>query len=389
MDVKILFRKLSEKLKIDFEASALIYHQGSKGTYRENALKDFLREGKLPKRYGIGSGEIVGPFKETSKQSDLIIFDQMDGFSFIWDKDTQIYPIESVFGVIEVKSTLNKTEFLKALKNIKSTKELCPEESFTQRQNPFMRVSFQRPKPFGIVFGYSLGSNSLESLVKNLEEWEAENPKTYWPDLVVVLGEGLIMHHGSNISNWDLSTNEELIDAAKPYYIAYRDDSLFRFLSSVLKLCTQTHLGPVEFDRYFEPAEILGGHVLEHHNRFTQKGSDSVFRPTVDFIEQVIAEGEKMGMISHGDFFKVAIINDTPSLALHNADLKVYFYNPLDLKPFSIEDITIVEGQPLIEKPCIAPFVNITIDGHCYYIPMYYLNSATLEAIPGMTKNKL
>ena len=196
MDIKKVFRGISQKLQSDFEISSEINHQGNKGTYRESALRDFLLSGRLPKRFGIGTGEIIGPTRKVSKQSDLVIFDQLDGMSLVYDNDVQIYPIESIFGVIEVKSKLSKTELIKSLENIKSVKSLCPNESVTKITNSLISMTYQRPKSFGVVFAYALSNNSLESLLENLREWERENSKEYWPNLVVVLGEGILYHYG-------------------------------------------------------------------------------------------------------------------------------------------------------------------------------------------------
>jgi len=42
MDVKKVFRGISQKLQTDFEISAEINHQGNKGTYREVPYVNFL-----------------------------------------------------------------------------------------------------------------------------------------------------------------------------------------------------------------------------------------------------------------------------------------------------------------------------------------------------------
>jgi transposase InsO family protein len=47
-------------MRLDFEASAQVKHAGSKGTIRENNLRSFLAEGRLPAKCGLGAGEIVG-----------------------------------------------------------------------------------------------------------------------------------------------------------------------------------------------------------------------------------------------------------------------------------------------------------------------------------------
>lgn len=70
MDTKALFQAISGKMHADFKATAQVAHRGSKGTIRENILRKFLEEGRLPSKYGLGSGEIVGRIKDTSRQSD-------------------------------------------------------------------------------------------------------------------------------------------------------------------------------------------------------------------------------------------------------------------------------------------------------------------------------
>ena len=141
METKNVFRRLSKRMLEDFSISAEISHHGSKGTYRENTLKKFLSEGRLPTRYGIGTGEIVGPVHNVSRQSDLIIFDSLNGISLIYDENTQVYPIECVAGTIEVKSTLNKGEFIKSLENIKSVKKLAPRETTTKTLSGFVHIT--------------------------------------------------------------------------------------------------------------------------------------------------------------------------------------------------------------------------------------------------------
>ena len=52
-------------MRTDFDVSAQIKHSGSKGTVRENILRDFLAEGRLPTKYGLGSGQIDGRVSDT------------------------------------------------------------------------------------------------------------------------------------------------------------------------------------------------------------------------------------------------------------------------------------------------------------------------------------
>ena len=63
MDTRMLFQKVSQKMRADFEMSAPITHTASKGTVRENAVREFLQE-RLPHKYGLGGGEVLGEFRK-------------------------------------------------------------------------------------------------------------------------------------------------------------------------------------------------------------------------------------------------------------------------------------------------------------------------------------
>ena len=96
MDIKKLYRNLSDRFILDFEDSSLVNHNGLKGDYRETSLKEFLLKGRLPRRFDIGKGEIISSFSGISKQSDLIIYDSIEGISFQGKEDLKVFPIESI-----------------------------------------------------------------------------------------------------------------------------------------------------------------------------------------------------------------------------------------------------------------------------------------------------
>jgi hypothetical protein len=59
MDAKMLFRLVSEKMRTDFQAASQFVHKGTRGTARENTLREFLAKGRLPAKYGLGSGATI------------------------------------------------------------------------------------------------------------------------------------------------------------------------------------------------------------------------------------------------------------------------------------------------------------------------------------------
>lgn len=385
MDIKKVFRGISQKLQTDFKISSEINHQGNKGTYRESALRDFLLSGRLPKRFGIGTGEIIGPTRNVSKQSDLVIFDQLDGMSLVYDDNVQIYPIECICGVIEVKSKLSKTELIKSLENIKSVKSLCPNETVTKTTNSFISMTYKRPKPFGIVFAYSLSNNSLDSLLDNLREWEKENNKEYWPNLVVVLEEGILYHYGDGMKNSNLFSNEEINKSIGTSFLAYDKDTLFYFYSILIDLCIGTSLGPVNLKRYFDPAEQISRYVVKNHDKIIREGKNSIYRLSLEFIDKVVKHCKVKGKIKHRELFIKQMGMIPQGMEEDYLDYEVYHYDPDELPgihevktPFDFIDGRVVASQKMLQ-----PSYWIEVDGETYYFSWCYVEDDSIEEING------
>jgi hypothetical protein len=116
-----------------------ITHTGIKGTKREDAFRNFLAE-RLPKRYGVASGEIVDQLNTTGPQLDVLVYDQTRDFSFS-DGTIHVLPAEALLVSIEVKTKLDANEVrrcceaarrLRALKPFKETlggKDIGPEST--------------------------------------------------------------------------------------------------------------------------------------------------------------------------------------------------------------------------------------------------------------------
>ena len=382
MDTKAVFRAISEQMRKDFDISAQISHSGSKGLYREGALRKFLSERRLPGRFGIGKGEIVGPARNVSRECDLIIYDQLDGLSLIYKEATQVYPIECVAGIVEVKSTLNKTKFLEALENIKSVKCLTPREAVSKPMAGGFTLSCGRPRPFGAVFGYRLGGNSLDSLVANLEEWERENPKECWPNVIAVLGEGVIHHYKREFC--PAYSNEDLLQAKYPGSLRYMEDTLFKFYAAVIDVCTSTQLGPVVLSRYFEPAEQLGNCLVYGHDRFRMHGGDEVYKLTEAFVAKVVVYCREHGSLSQEELLMRRFGQIPDGLEADELKRRVFLYNPEGLKGMHevAEGVTMKDGVAYAPERSMEPCQYIVVDGEVFYLPVVYVSDHDLEVLP-------
>ena len=138
----------------------------------------------LPEKFGLGTGFIVsgGEAISESRQCDVIIYDRANNVPFYASDAWQIFPIEMVYGVVEVKTTLNKAEIKDAFEKCVRLREMSGEDANPNkayvRQGPVTQgaaVQLQRYKsglpPRFFVFGYSgPEQNSLEKMLKEVTE---------------------------------------------------------------------------------------------------------------------------------------------------------------------------------------------------------------------------
>ena len=69
-----MLRKSIARIQADFDFSATIDHNVSKGTFREYIVKHFLRP-FFPSAYGISGGQAFDSNEEISRQLDIVIYD--------------------------------------------------------------------------------------------------------------------------------------------------------------------------------------------------------------------------------------------------------------------------------------------------------------------------
>lgn len=107
------------------EADALLFnrqlpHAGLMGAENENALATVLRQ-FLPEKYGIEvNALVIDRFGRVSRQADIVIYDAECQASFF----RKVYPVEIVYAVIEVKTSMSSSEAKASLENLASVSEL-------------------------------------------------------------------------------------------------------------------------------------------------------------------------------------------------------------------------------------------------------------------------
>ncbi len=161
--------------------SRLTAHPGEKGRLNESHLVRTMRR-YLPEKFGLGTGFIVsgGDSISESRQCDIIIYDRANNVPFYASDAWQIFPIEMVYGVIEVKTTLNKVAIKDAFEKCVRLREMSggdakPNKAYVRQAPVTPRAPVQHLRyksglpPRFFVFGYSgPDQNSLERMLKEV-----------------------------------------------------------------------------------------------------------------------------------------------------------------------------------------------------------------------------
>ncbi len=106
-----------------------IKHCGELGRLHENIIKDLLKQ-VTPGKCSIGTGFIINSFGEISPQCDIVVYDDFFNKPLIPDMSAKLFPIESVYAFIEVKTTLRRQNLISTLENIKKIRKMATKGRF-------------------------------------------------------------------------------------------------------------------------------------------------------------------------------------------------------------------------------------------------------------------
>lgn len=159
-----------------------LYHSGVKGELHENALSQVLQQ-YLPKKYGVTTGIVVDAKGTQSKQQDIIIYDIESCPFFLNEGEQKVIPVESVYGTIEVKTSLDSTVLSGACKNIENVKSLYSTN----------KVGGVNSIPLGFVFAYST-ETKIETLCQRLISINEMIPMEKRINGICILNKGLIVY---------------------------------------------------------------------------------------------------------------------------------------------------------------------------------------------------
>lgn len=207
----ILSKDLQNKSSLIKEYFSI--HAGENGKNKESLIVNFL-QAYLPKRYSIGTGFVFDADKSLSNQNDIIIYDSFWSGILFPENVSQFFPIESIYGVIEVKSHLNINELKNTIQKASKVKKMT-------FKGVSRSDSYGIEEPLFSIFAYD--SIDLKKLKQNLENLYKDTPLKERIDFIVVLNKGLlytgryfeIATYGTPKSSYRNSLGEEGIKEIK------------------------------------------------------------------------------------------------------------------------------------------------------------------------------
>lgn len=198
MDWVSLFSASEKQLQLELEkARAAVEHRGLKGTVNENTLSEWLVQ-HMPGHLDVCTGEVIDSDGNRSKQSDVILFDKEKTPRVFSSRDISIIPIETVYGIFEVKTYLNKNELDNSFQNMKSFKNLSKKSYKKKSGKTFKQYNLMSDfwPPQFYIFAYE--GDTLEGLSEHLNSIQDNEHIAKRIDGIIILNRGLIMHRGAD-----------------------------------------------------------------------------------------------------------------------------------------------------------------------------------------------
>lgn len=240
------FKDAEETLRLRFRGwEADLSHEGEKGGLRERRVRDLLVS-FLPGRYGVGTGHIVDREGNLSNQTDIVIYDAIDGIVLPVDNYYSLYPCECVYAAVEVKSTLTASRNSEGIGQ--GTISQCVEG--TRKLRALKRGSDHLLPPLlSFVFAYDTNWNDS---ARRVITWFSELGKEYsmgFPEMVYVLNPGYAFH----VTGPSGRSRDEMLEI-----LLIEHAPLLAFLSHLLKLlCDQKVSAPDLWYEYIDWPDVI------------------------------------------------------------------------------------------------------------------------------------
>ncbi|TGL36057.1 DUF6602 domain-containing protein [Leptospira perdikensis] len=153
-----------------------IRHLGLRGGFRETSLGKIFKN-YLPIGYELGSGEVIDSENNTSRETDLLIYNKSLIPPILFSIDEGCFPIESCHYIFEIKSTSNANEIQTSI------------QKFNEIRNLKYTPNNKKTQPICVYFAYATDITEISEL-----ERYSRYDKNFWTnpviDVICIIGKG-------------------------------------------------------------------------------------------------------------------------------------------------------------------------------------------------------
>jgi len=233
-DIDRLFEGSLQRLQAEAEYfSRLTDHNPELGRLNESHLVALLRS-YLPPKYGIGTGFIAcgGDNPQQSPQCDIILYDALNNAPLYKSDTWSIYPIEMVYGVIEVKTKLDKRQLKNAFEKCTKIRAMAitsegKPNKFYMRQKPLKQpgsavygIYPEDLPPRFMVFAYD-GWKTIKGLEDNFKKLSKQYRLAHIHGVCNLYSEG------------SLYVSHQAYQSGDAHFLSIEDNGFHRFLSRI------------------------------------------------------------------------------------------------------------------------------------------------------------
>jgi len=365
-------RNLQKALIESYKRSNAIKHPRDKGDQREEILRHFLsKHGLLPRKYAVATtrARVVAPSGHVSPEIDVVFHDYLETLVLKkYEGILEYYPLESVYGTIQVKSRLNKKALLEGLENIAKFKALQPTLPMIKRTGS-LTASHGLHRRFGILFAYEYDLE-WSKVVREIEGFLRKNPNHLWPNLIVILDKGHFKLGTQNRYCWQQKDIEEIDQPVVHGFPDQAGHCLLNFYIILMDLLEKSTAGMPDVETYTRMPLTAGRYSYAYsYGALFEIGKcdkhGSYLRTiSIESIERILSAVEDEQPINWVKATDIAFGSPGDNqTAYDNQPGDVRIYNP-ENQPLS--DILVRDGK-------FITYDSVNIDGSTVWLPWVYV----------------
>ena len=249
--IKNYYAALQEQFKLQSSVlTDVLPHSAERGRNNEERFREFLSR-ILPKKYSVGSGFVIcsEASVQVSSQTDVVLFDEFHNSPIHRELASHVYPVEMVYGTVEVKGRLEKRDLSKIFQDIAKIRALGTHSHYISykpvpksKEQPDKMVAGQMElskivPPRAFVFAYEQkGWKTFSDFKDSLLEVAAESPAHI---------------HGFAILDSDWYVAQKAF-TEPPEFHTSEGDALLKFVNGLLHSIGSIEMMPMSIDRYYQ-----------------------------------------------------------------------------------------------------------------------------------------